>query len=82
MKTCHNCKFIQYEMYSSHKCKANFTLDNSNGTYKKRYKNASDVRIDEGNCEFYKHNWVMKLKIRIGSIQGWWYSRKMPEKMI
>ena len=82
MKTCQNCKFFSPEMYSAHKCKANFTLGNSNGTYKKKYKSVDDVRISEELCEFYKHNWVMKIKLKIGSIQGWWYNKKFPEKML
>jgi len=68
-------------MYNDNLCKALWTLDRSEGTITKKYPSVSTVRNDAG-CEHYKHNWFMKIKLKIGSIQGWWYTRKFPEKMI
>ena len=82
MNKCHNCKFIKYEMYNDNKCKAQFKFDTTDGYYSKQFPSAASVRGDKEDCPHYKHNWIMKIKLKIGYIQGCWYSRKFPEKMI
>lgn len=81
MGKCHNCKFIQPEFYNVSRCKALWSLDKSDGIIRKIYPLVSDVRVD-GGCDYYKPNWFMKLKLKIGGIQGCWYSMKFPEKTI
>ena len=79
MNHCHNCKFIKYKEHSENECKFYFTFDLSNGMYDKQYKVASKIREEREICPNYEHSKFMKLKIRLGWIQRWWYSKKYPQ---
>lgn len=82
MNNCYNCKFVNPQEYGNDECKINYKFNTTNGYYVKVYPTTSTVRGKADSCSHYQHNWFMKLKIRIGYIQGWWYSKKCPEKMI
>lgn len=82
MNKCHNCKFLEYQMYGSNTCKSTFRLDTSNGIYVKIFPLTSEIREKNDHCKNYKPNLIMKIKMVVGAIQGWWYFRKYPEKMI
>ena len=79
---CGNCKFVKREMYGDNRCGRTFSLERYDRTISKVYSLTSKIRNDVINCEDYKPNIIMKIRLRIGYIQGWWYSRKYPEKMV
>lgn len=82
MNKCWNCKHSNFPEYGDTQCMFNYRLDSSNGTYIKVYKEAASVRKDLEHCPHYEHSFFMKIKIRIGMIQQWWYSKYYPEKLL
>jgi len=81
MNKCHNCKFMKFGDWENI-CTSDFKLDINDGVYEKKYQTVDDVREDLDTCPHYKHNLYMKLKLGIGILQGWWYTKKFPEKII
>lgn len=76
---CNNCRFIKYDWYNDNKCTcpSNTSIE-YDGSYNKIYKTCSELNPNY-NCKNFKPDFMFKIKMFIGKIQGIYYKRKYPE---